>query len=47
MYLDDRVQSWVLQSDGDYRKLEPGESDPGESVQIRLLKKLGQNYDPA
>ncbi|MCB1670455.1 MAG: polyphosphate kinase 1 [Gammaproteobacteria bacterium] len=47
MYLEDRVQSWLLQADGEYLKLVPEQSDKSESVQILLLKKLSQNYESA
>ncbi|MEZ5491576.1 MAG: polyphosphate kinase 1 [Gammaproteobacteria bacterium] len=47
LYLQDKVQSWVLQPDGEYRKLIPGDSESAVSVQNLLLKQLAQNYDPA
>ena len=40
MYLADRCQSWELQSDGRYVRLEPGDSSKREPVQLRLLKQL-------
>ncbi len=46
MYLEDKGQSWELQPDGDYHKLEPAaDADVTDNVQVRLLKTLGQNYD--
>ncbi|MGO9016583.1 MAG: polyphosphate kinase 1 [Dissulfurispiraceae bacterium] len=37
-YLKDNSQTWILQSDGTYRKLEPGTAEPF-SVQTALLEK--------
>lgn len=34
--LEDRQQSWELQSDGDYRRLSPGPDSPAEGVHQRL-----------
>jgi len=47
MYLGDRVQSWELKSNGEYRKLKPRATELPEGVQAKLLKQLGQNYDLA
>jgi len=47
MYLDDEVQSWMLQADGEYQKLAPSGQSQVDGVQNRLLKQLAQNYDPA
>lgn len=47
LYLQDQVQSWVLQHDDEYRKLVPDDPDSAVSVQNLLLKQLAQNYDPA
>lgn len=40
MYLDDRCQSWDLQSDGSYIRNELPEGDNPEQVQTRLLNQL-------
>ena len=40
MYLADRCQSWELQSDGRYVRLESSDSSSREPVQMRLLKQL-------
>lgn len=40
MYLDDRCQSWDLQSDGSYLANEPSETNELEPVQTRLLQQL-------
>jgi len=47
MYLEDKVQSWELGADGEYVKSKPLPEDIQEGVQVRLLKLLSQNYDPA
>jgi polyphosphate kinase len=47
MYLADDVQSWMLQSDGQYLKATGGQTGTAEGVQTRLLRQLAQNYDPA
>lgn len=38
-YLNDNVQAWLLQSDGSYKKLLPGNQKP-KSAQLILLEKL-------
>ncbi len=40
MYLVDHRQTWELQADGEYLKLEPAEDSPKDSVQARLLNSL-------
>lgn len=40
MYLSDRCQSWELEADGNYRKLESDSNDDEESIQTRLLNQL-------
>ncbi|MEX0739599.1 MAG: polyphosphate kinase 1 [Pseudohongiella sp.] len=40
MYLADRQQSWTLQADGSYLKLEADANDPAEGVQALLLSAL-------
>lgn len=40
-YLDDNMQTWLLQSDGGYIRLTPGESEP-VSAQQRLLHELAK-----
>ena len=40
LYLADKQQSWELQADGTYRKLEPCVGDPAEGVQMLLLNSL-------
>ncbi len=37
-YLKDNSQAWVLQSDGQYRQLQPAEGDEEYQVQAELLK---------
>ena len=41
-YLEDNVQTWLLQSDGHYQRLSPGDHAP-YSAQIALLEKLGEH----
>jgi polyphosphate kinase len=40
-YLNDNQQAWILQSDGNYQPLEPGESEERFQVQAQLLKEIG------
>lgn len=40
-YMDDNSQAWELQSDGNYRRLEPGSASPS-SAQNRLLADLSK-----
>ncbi|MEX0617611.1 MAG: polyphosphate kinase 1 [Pseudohongiellaceae bacterium] len=44
LYLADRVQSWELMPDGDYRKRAPEETDTRAGVQQQLLQRLAENY---
>ena len=39
-YLSDNTDSWVLQSDGSYKKLNPTANQKTNSIQIKLLKDL-------
>ena len=41
-YLKDNSQAWILQGDGTYQKLEPGETAPF-SAQAALLEKYSRN----
>jgi polyphosphate kinase len=47
MYLEDKVQSWELGSDGEYLKSHLLEDEVQDGVQTKLLKLLSQNYDRA
>jgi polyphosphate kinase len=40
-YLDDNVQTWLLQSDGSYLRVTPGE-DQAVSAQLRLMQELAK-----
>ena len=37
-YLTDNTDSWLLQSDGSYRKLKPTSSQKENSIQVNLLQ---------
>jgi len=39
-YLQDNLQAWELQSDGNYRRTSPGKNEP-MSAQLQLLQELG------
>ena len=41
-YLEDNLQAWELQSDGDYRRVTPGDQEPCSAQQL-LLHQLCQN----
>ena len=41
-YLDDNLQAWQLQADGDYVRVTPGDKEP-YSAQLLLLHQLSQN----
>jgi len=47
MYLEDKVQSWDLGPNGEYLKSHLIDNEVQYGVQIKLLKLLSQNYDPA
>jgi polyphosphate kinase len=40
-YLADNTQAWVLNSDGSYQRLTPGEAPP-HAAQLSLLKELAE-----
>jgi len=39
-YLSDNTDSWLLQSDGNYKRLNPTSSQKENSIQIKLLQNL-------
>ncbi|WP_274522393.1 polyphosphate kinase 1 [Ectothiorhodospira mobilis] len=39
-YVEDNTQTWVLQPDGSYRRIQPQEGEPPRSAQARLLEQL-------
>jgi polyphosphate kinase len=41
-YLEDNVQAWELQANGEYHRLSPANGDPARSAQERLLKELSE-----
>ena len=42
LYLRDNTQAWVLESDGSYRRLQPGEGEEAVSAQDTLLAELAE-----
>ncbi len=45
--LEDRVQSWELQADGEYRPPSQAAGPEHPGVQLLMLAQLAQNYNPA
>ena len=42
LYLTDNTQAWGLESDGDYRRLQPGDGEAAITAQVELLKSLAE-----